>query len=552
MTDGDGAWNRALLATALLAVDPGLGGLVVRARAGPVRDRLLERLAFVPLRQTRLSTAPEDAVLFGGTDTAATLATGTLVRTKGLSAEAPRLLILPMAERMPSTLAARLACVLESGHVAVALDEAAAPDEGVPASLADRLALHVALDDVPIRAAVMPGAAPRIALARARLPAICGHEAASVLVALAAELGVPGLRAPWLALRTARACAALAGRAVPAEADVAAAACLVLAPRATTAPDSPEPPEPPEQTASREDAANPGADRSAEDRLLQAARTALPPDLLRRLASQTGARPAGTGAGACKKTGRRGRPLASQPGRPSSGERIDVHATLCAAAPWQTLRRQRSPDAAAPVLIRPADLRVRRFETRSESLLIFAVDASGSAAQARLAEAKGAVELLLGEAYARRDFVAMVAFRGRGAETVLPPTRSLTRARRCLSGQPAGGATPLAHGLRATLALAEGARARGMSPAIALLTDGRANIALDTTPDRKSASEDAMSVARALRALRIPTVVLDVGGQRDRRLLDLAATLGAECIALPRANAGRISDAIRTELKAVP
>ena len=49
----------------------------------------------------------------------------------------------------------------------------------------------------------------------------------------------------------------------------------------------------------------------------------------------------------------------------------------------------------------------------------------------------------------------MLAFRGRSAELLLPPTRSLVRAKRCLAGLPGGGGTPLAAGIEAALALAD-------------------------------------------------------------------------------------------------
>jgi len=107
-------------------------------------------------------------------------------------------------------------------------------------------------------------------------------------------------------------------------------------------------------------------------------------------------------------------------------------------------------------MVRRDDFRVRRFAERAEATTIFAVDASGSAAAARLAEAKGAVELLLAEAYVARTQVALVAFRGTGAEAVLPPTRSLARAKRVLADLAGGGGTPLAAGLTVPVAVAVG------------------------------------------------------------------------------------------------
>jgi hypothetical protein len=110
------------------------------------------------------------------------------------------------------------------------------------------------------------------------------------------------------------------------------------------------------------------------------------------------------------------------------------------------------------VLVRADDFHVRRFEQRRTTTTLFAVDASGSSALYRLAEAKGAVELLLAECYVRRDQVAVLTFRGQGAELLLPPTRSLVRAKRALAGMPGGGGTPLAAGLDAVAQLADQVR----------------------------------------------------------------------------------------------
>ena len=93
-----------------------------------------------------------------------------------------------------------------------------------------------------------------------------------------------------------------------------------------------------------------------------------------------------------------------------------------------------NPPGSGHVCIRSEDFQVRRFAQRTPSCLIFSLDASGSAAQQRLAEAKGAVEILLHDAYARRDSVCVIAFRMAHAQLLLAPTRSLVRAKRALAG----------------------------------------------------------------------------------------------------------------------
>ena len=200
------------------------------------------------------------------------------------------------------------------------------------------------------------------------------------------------------------------------------------------------------------------------------------------------------------------------------------------------------------LVVLPGDIRVKRYQDRTDRVLVFVVDASGSTALARLAEAKGAVELMLAEAYASRDHVALVTFRGQGADLALPPTRSLVQTKRRLAGLPGGGATPLADALRVALDVARQARARGMAPTLALLTDGRGNIALDGSADRAQASEDAERLARLARAEGWPAPILDTSLRPKPALAEFAALMGAQLVALPRADAQSLSSTLSAAL----
>ena len=383
------------------------------------------------------------------------------------------------------------------------------------------------------------------------------EELGAALVAAAAALGIGSLRAPMLAMRAARAAAALAGRSEAAAADVETAARLVLGPRARVmpeaaqeAPDPPQEPPPDPDPAEGDPAGEPRDDaraRPLEDLLLEAARAAVPTDVLARLLAGAAARGAAAhsaGAGDEKRGKGRGRPAGSVRGAPRDGARLDLVETLRAAAPWQPLRRAAAASDPGRVLVRAEDFRVRRSKTRLEKAVIFVVDASGSAALARLAETKGAIELMLAQAYVSRQQVALIAFRGAGAETLLPPTRSLVMTKRRLAGLPGGGGTPLAAGLAEALALARHCRLRGLAPYLAVLTDGRANVALDGAPGRAQAGEDARRLARALRAEGAPGIVIDTSNRPAEAARDLAAAMGAAYLPLPRADARALSGAL--------
>ncbi|WP_406855360.1 magnesium chelatase subunit D [Alsobacter sp. KACC 23698] len=582
---GDAQAADAALAAALIAVDPrGVGGAVLRSGHGPHRDAWVAGLrALLPEDApfVRVPGSASDDRLFGGLDVAATLAAGRPVAQAGLlRAAAGGVLALAMAERLAGGRAARLGAALEQDRGApapvalLAFDEGVGPDEAAPEALRERLGVVLALDEAG--GADMGWSRNDVADAKARL---CGVQmetaAAETLCAAADALGVASLRATLLAVAAARACAALRGSVAVEEPDLAAAIRLVLAPRATRWPATPDDPGEPEaapdpaETAETPEtaeasAADPGAgapDDDARDddapgpqaqaeRLVAAAKARLPDRLLAELGGAMLRRDAQAGRAGAPVTMRgRGRPAGSRPGAPQGGDRLDLIATVRAALGWQRLRREALPAgraASAPrVLIRRDDLRVVRTEAKSASLIVFAVDASGSQALHRLGEAKGAIELLLGDCYARRDEVALVAFRGREAEIVLPATRSLARARRGLAGLPGGGGTPLAAGIDAAAAVADAARRKGRSPIVVMLTDGRANVARDGTGGRPQAAADALDAALRLRAARLSALLIDTSPQPQREARALAAAMAARYLPLPHADAATLSRAVR-------
>ena len=579
------------MAGLLFAVDPAGTGVALRAGAGPVRDQWLASLrALVGDRPwRRLPLHIRDERLLGGLDLAATLQAGRAVAQRGVLADADGgVLVLAMAERLEPATVARLASVIDRGVVSaerdgvtlrhaarfgvVALDEGAADDEVLAPALVERLAFALVLDGVsPREARALEWGTPsdlgEVRQARERLPAV--HVPDPVLVALceaAAALGVDSPRAVMQALRVARAhCAWCARGEVDAD-DAAVAARLVLAPRATRhpvqeaepqddvappppPPPPPDPPDPPESEPPADDVPPaeppPGA---LDDMVMQAALAALPPDLLSRLKAERAGRDAARAmgkTGAQQKSGLRGRPIGARRGEPRAGQRLNVVETLRAAAPWQKLRRQAAAQASTRrIEVRADDFHVTRLRPKRQSTTIFAVDASGSSALHRLAEAKGAVELLLADCYVRRDQVAVIAFRGRGAELLLPPTRSLVRAKRALAGLPGGGGTPLAAALDAALALAEGARRRGESPLVVLLTDGRANVALDGTGGRARAEADALLAATRLCAAGVPALLIDTSQQPRAEASRLAQHMHATYLPLPQAGAQAVSRAV--------
>lgn len=569
----DLAWTSA----ALLAVDPrGIGGVHMAARPGPELDAwtaaLRAALGSRPLR--RMPPHIDAGRLTGELDLVGSLRDGRRVVREGLLPDTHGgVVIVPMAERLEREAGAILAEALDTGRVlprlpglsyadsdvaAVLIDESRDDEAGVPDIVQERMGCLVVLEPVGARAEAPDAIDPeRVVRARAILPDVAPSEAdLETLVIAAARLGIASLRAPIHALHVARAHAAwqaAAGSSGDAieitEQDLAIAAALALLPRATIAPGPPEsadepapppPPPPPSEDDGGDDAPD---DREIQtgpmaERVVEAAESHLPEGLV---ASFAEARAKGTGRrGAKLRQLMHGHRVGARRGDPRRGGRVDLPATLRAAAPWQRARREeaRAADGTGPAVhVRPSDLHVQERVRRTATATVFAVDASGSQALNRLAEVKGAVELFLGESYVRRDQVALVVFRDRGAQLVVPPTRSLVRVRRLLRGLAGGGGTPLASGLEQAWQTALRLEASEASPRIVLLSDGRPNVGLDGAGGRKAAREDALDMARRIGASGIPSLVLDSSARGESFAAELAEALRGTVAHLPRPDA---------------
>jgi magnesium chelatase subunit D len=240
------------------------------------------------------------------------------------------------------------------------------------------------------------------------------------------------------------------------------------------------------------------------------------------------------------------------PGPPSD---LALDATLRAAAPHQQRRRSSlDGETRTRFLIEPWDIREKVRETQTGSLILFVVDASGSmGAQRRMVAVKGAILSLLLDAYQRRDRVALISFRGTRADLLLPPTNSVELAQVYLQEMPTGGRTPLSRGLYLALEVLETERLkdRDTLPLLVLLSDGRANVALDPgAASRADAAGEARSLAGLYLEKHISAVVVDteLGFIRLGLVQPIAEAMGARYIKLDDLRADRLADAVRQQL----
>ena len=596
-------WNDALTSLQLLQIDPsGFGGIWLRAPFGPVRERWLRHLLAAGLNTVKVPGSVDMERLLGGIDLSLTLQTGSLHMQSGLLQQADQgVVCISMAERFPAALMAPMTQAMDTQSLpplrmsggsesaprtqfgVVALDESMDDEPPIGKSLQERLGLWfdlqaLAPSDVPElgfsqlsqgnasdQALDIRIPAEKLLQARQLLPHIqWSDDQALAVCATALGLGIDSLRTPTLALRVACCHAALNMRSRVSDEDLEFAARRVLAPRATcwpapaeqqSAPDTSQEAEqePPDQQAQQDppptDASQdepPTDSPSAEDlqeMMIASALASLPPNLLDSLLTKPGSNQGNSSgrSGQFRSGMQRGRPLPPRPGRPAGHARLHVLATLRAAAPKQKLR---SGAGQGRVAIRSEDFHVHRYQQNSSSCMILALDASGSAALQRLAEAKGAVELLLQQSYARRDSVCIVAFRGAKAQLLLPMTRSLVRAKRAMTGLPGGGGTPLALALKMACEQSIQLQRQGVTPILVVLSDGRANVNLQGLGGRVQAQADALQWVKQWRQTGHRSLWIDTSIQPDPQVQNLADAMGASYMPMPQVQAQRMATAM--------
>ncbi|NHQ60859.1 magnesium chelatase ATPase subunit D [Chlorobium sp. BLA1] len=596
----------------LLAVDSSLGGVVIPSAVGSGKSTIARAFAHILPEGTPFVELPLNVTedrLIGGVDLEATLATGVRVVQHGVLSKANGgVLYVDSISLLDSSAVSHIMDAISRGEVLVEREGLSEvhpakfmlvgtydPSDGeVRMGLLDRIGIIVpftAQNDYRARKKIVNTVLGKrdaedtqdelnmltgfIQAAREQLPHVSiTKEQVQALIQTAISLGVEGNRVDIFTVRAAIASAALAQRSDVEDEDMKLAIKLVLIPRATRMPEreaeaeemppqEEPPPEDPDAEDENSQADTPDAEAEEEQKdtpdmieelMMDAVEMELPDNILNiSLASK---KKATTGSRGEALNNKRGRFVRSQPGEMRSGK-VALIPTLISAAPWQETRRRDKKMAGRPktaLIITKDDVKIKRFRDKSGTLFIFMVDASGSMALNRMRQAKGAVASLLQNAYVHRDQVALISFRGKQAQVLLPPSQSVDRAKRELDVLPTGGGTPLASALYLGWETAKQARTKGVTQVMfVLITDGRGNIGLQAAfePDAEKASKEMLekeieSLSLSIQADGVAAIVIDTQMNYLSRgeAPKLAQKLGGRYFYLPNAKAEQIVEAV--------
>ncbi len=608
--------DQAKLALILAAVDPRIGGVLLRGEKGSAKSTLARGLAAVlptPAPFVELPIGATEDRVVGSLDLTAAF-TGAEVRfSAGLLAAADGgVLYVDEINLLPDHLVDALLDAAASGVNRVEregishthssrflLIGSMNPEEGdLRPQLLDRFGLAVEIragtdpreraaavrrrlafdvDPAAVAAAVAAEEAGLASRLAAAVPGALPDEVVESVASLCVSMGAEGLRADLTICRAAAALSGWEGRPVTSLSDVRRVAPLALAHRTRRDPlepagmdeqrlaeamdrylgDSETPDAPDPGPGDLDDVPRPDDQDGSETRppTERPPAPATPgPAPLDRLAEPAGTsrRPvrmsAASGRGRAGSDSARGRLVGDRAPAGPVGS-VAVGATARRAAARRAAAGAPLDDGAVVV---PGDIREARRVERTASLIVIAVDASGSmGAPQRMEAAKGATLGLLTNAYQRRDLVALVAFRGDRADVLLRPTSSVEVARARLADLPTGGRTPLAVGILAGLQLAvTPARAVSHHPQLVVVTDGRATFAADGLDPL----EAAFRAADAVRAAGLDAVVVDVeatgaadGAPRLGLAGRLADRMGARHVRLPALDPDLLRQAIRDD-----
>ncbi|MHB1853944.1 MAG: VWA domain-containing protein [Acidimicrobiales bacterium] len=591
----------ARLALVLAAVDPGIGGVLLRGEKGTAKSTLARGLAAVlpggaPFIELPIG-ATEDRVS-GGLDLGAAMAGRAELRPGLLAAADGGVLYVDEVNLLPDHLVDLLLDAAASGTAQTerdGLSQASAarfvlvgsmnPEEGeLRPQLLDRFGLAVEIK-------APTGAAERAAAVRARLgfdrgqgsahpdrawadrlaharPAELPDEVVDFACRLALAAGVEGLRGDLVLCRAGAALAGWEGRDLTTPSDIERVAPLALAHRRRRRPFDP-PTFPPEELQRALDQARadqppgrnedyPNQDHNNDDNNQD------DPDPAHTGASTGGVADRAEQSNSDRQDGAWGDLVEGDPSRSSLPLLPPGKATVTGPTVRGRMIRDQAPGTGGPVAIAPvaslrtslqrqaredagpnrltaADLREAVRVRPSRQCTILVVDTSGSMGAAeRVRAATGAVLGLLADAYRSRSRVALITCRGTEAQVVLSPTASVELARAHLEALPTGGATPLAEALELAGRLAEQVRRELDEPLVVVVSDGRATAGA-------GALERALASARTLRQAAIRTLVLDAEG--SSRPLGLAARVaaeaGGECVRLDDMTPVAVEAAVR-------